>query len=320
MMEIRSAGVLSLRFSVVAVACRDTHKEMLMAKQQTKMGKVMSILNMKGGVGKTTLTAHVFREFYKTHEKNVLLIDIDPQFNLTQTIFPEALYEKVKNARRTMLSVMESPEDVSLYSVHEQNGDVPQVDDVKFSMYSLKNGIRFDLIPGDFSLCKYSLMSDKSILDVAAARFAKFVEQAREHYDLICIDCNPSSSFLTVCALKSSTHLLVPVRPDRYSMLGLRMLDDFISGFRGLEAQLKKIIILNGIPTSKYDPTVENELRSDPTYGRITLAASMHMTRLLEASPTRTGFATDRKAPHSKALKDRIARINKELAVALGLK
>lgn len=292
-----------------------------MAKQQTKMAKVMSILNMKGGVGKTTLTAHVFREFYKAHEKSVLLIDIDPQFNLTQTVFPESFYEKIKNDRRTILSVMESPENVSLYSVHEHDGEVPKVDDVKVSMYRFKSGaIKFDLIPGDFSLCKYSLMSDRAILDVAAARFSKFIEEAREHYDLICIDCNPSSSFLTVCALKSSTHLLIPVRPDRYSMLGLRMLDDFVRSFKGLEAQLKKIIILNGIPSAKYDPTVENELRSDPTYGRITLAASMHMTKLLEASPTHTGFATDRKVPHSKALKERIAQINKELVVALGLK
>ena len=292
-----------------------------MAKHQVKVGKVMSILNMKGGVGKTTLTAHVFREFYKEHEKSVLLIDIDPQFNLTQTVFPEAVYEKLKNNRRTILSVMESPEDVSLYSVHESEGSIPEVDDVKASMYRFRNNsVKFDLVPGDFSLCKYSLMSDKSILDVAAARFSKFIEEARKQYDLICIDCNPSSSFLTVCALKSSTHLLVPVRPDRYSMLGLRMLDEFISKFKGLDAQLKKIIILNGIPSANYDPTVENELRSDPAYGRITLAASMHMTKLLEASPTHTGFATDRKVSHSKTLKERIAQINKELVVALGLK
>ncbi|RYF48811.1 MAG: ParA family protein, partial [Cytophagaceae bacterium] len=47
------------------------------------------------------------------------------------------------------------------------------------------------------------------------------VEQARKSRDLICIDCNPSSSFLTLCALLTATHVLIPVRPDRYSMLGL---------------------------------------------------------------------------------------------------
>lgn len=296
-----------------------------MAKQQVKLAPVMSVLNMKGGVGKTTLSAHLFREFYKVVRKNVLIIDLDPQFNLTQTLFDEKKYEKFKLERKTILSVMESPETFSLYDTCKTDGDVPSLESVTVNVKSLWEKditnivASLDVLPGDFSLCKFSLMDDKQILATVASRFNEFIVRAREKYDLVCIDCNPSSSFLTVCALKASTHLLVPVRPDRYSMLGLRMLDNFIGGFKGLTNKPKKIIVLNGIPRTKYDPTVENELRSDPEYGPITLSNAMYMTRLLEANPRYTGFATDRKVAHSASLTKRMGNLAKELAAAVGL-
>lgn len=297
-----------------------------MAKNQKKLAPVMSILNMKGGVGKTTISAHLFREFYRQTSKNVLIIDFDPQFNLTQAIISEVNYEKHKNEKRTILSVMESQDDVSLYSTHEEAQPVPEPQDVVVNAKYLYSGdhenvvARLDVVPGDFSLCKFSLMDEKELLASAAKRFSDFIKIAQEKYDLVCIDCNPSSSFLTVCALKASTHLLIPVRPDRYSMLGLRMLDNFVNGFNGLTIKPKKIIVLNGIPTSKYDPAVENELRADPEYGPITLATSLYMTKLLEANPRYTGFATDRKVSHSKSLKKRISSLATELATALGFK
>lgn len=297
-----------------------------MAKQQVKLAPVMSVLNMKGGVGKTTLSAHLFREFYKVTRKNVLVVDLDPQFNLTQTLFDEKKYEKMKVEGKTILSVMESPESTSLYDTHETDGEIPALEDSVVNVkYLCERGHEnvvavLDILPGDFSLCKFSLMDDKAVLATAADRFSRFIDNAREKYDLVCIDCNPSSSFLTVCALKSSSHLLIPVRPDRYSMLGLRMLDNFISGFKGLAVKPKKIIVLNGIPQTNYDPTVENELRSDPEYGPRTLTTSMYMTKLLEANPRYTGFATDRKVAYSKSLARRMGFLAKELSAALGLK
>jgi AAA domain len=61
-------------------------------------GKVVAILNMKGGVGKTTVSAHVMRVFYHQLSKKVLLLDLDPQFNLTQCLMRRAEYDKVKRS------------------------------------------------------------------------------------------------------------------------------------------------------------------------------------------------------------------------------
>lgn len=290
-----------------------------------KLAAVMPIINMKGGVGKTTISAHLLRVLYLELQKNVLVIDLDPQFNLTQTIFSEKKYERLKSSGKTILSVMESPENTSLYNTHATDGALPDVssisETVKFAKDSKGDVLaKLDVVPGDFDLCKFSLMEDRELVKTAAKRFAKFIEKARETYDLVCIDCNPSTSFLTTCALKASTHLLVPVRPDRYSMLGLRMLDYFINGFKGLEFKPKKIILLNGIPSKNYDPAVENELRIDKEYGPVTLISTLKMTNLLAANPRYTGFATDRKVAHSRSLTNKMIAISKELEMALDLK
>lgn len=286
---------------------------------------VVSVLNMKGGVGKTTITAHVFRELYLLQQKNVLLVDFDPQFNLTQTLLREAVYEKAKLDRKTILSVLENPATASLYTTSTSVAQPPVPEDVAMLMKQLKNSdgkvvARLDLLAGDFSLVKYSLIDDKGVLAEAKRRFKDFIDTVRKEYDLICIDCNPSSSFLTTCALCVSSHVLIPVRPDRYSMLGLRLLDDFLDGLVGLPAKPKKVIVLNGVITNHYDPTVENELRSDPSYGPLTMGTHLTTTKLLEAKPTYTGFATDRRVPHSAALKKRIRALSTELAAALGLR
>ena len=231
-----------------------------MSKSKKTDAPVVSILNMKGGVGKTTIAAHVFREFYLQKEKTVLLIDLDPQFNLTQTLLKEAAYEKAKLERKTVLSILEDPSSASLYKTSSAASHPPSPGDVATLMKYLRSRdgkvvARLDLLAGDFSLVKYSLMDDKAMLGEAKKRFKEFIEAAKKEYDLICVDCNPSSSFLTTCALCVSSHVLIPVRPDRYSILGLRLLDEFIDGLVGLPAKPKKIIVINGVVTSSYDPT-----------------------------------------------------------------
>lgn len=286
---------------------------------------VASVLNMKGGVGKTTIAAHVFRELYLQHEKKILLVDFDPQFNLTQTLLKETAYEKLKLERKTILSVLEDPVSFSIYKTSSSAVRPPAADKIVRPMKSLRNSdgklvARLDLLAGDFSLVKYSLVDDKGVLADAKRRFDEFITEARKEYDLVCIDCNPSSSFLTTCALRVSSHVIIPVRPDRYSVLGLRLLDEFLDGMVGLSAKPQKIIILNGVVTNGYDPTVENELRSDPVYGPLTMATHLTVTKLLEARPTYTGFATDRRVAYSSALKKRIGSLSAELVAALGLK
>lgn len=80
----------------------------------------------------------------------------------------------------------------------------------------------------------------------------------------------------------------------------------------------KLVVLLNGVPTRSYDPTVENSLRSHPRFGPATLSTVLNVSKLLEASPGYTGFATDKK--HQWRITPRISAVVDELAGHLGLK
>ena len=101
-------------------------------------------------------------------------------------------------------------------------------------------------------------------------------------------------------------------------MLGLRMLIKFITELPQHAQKPALIVVLNGVKTSGYDPTVENALRSDPDFGPVTLANSLHVSRVLEASPGYTGFATDKQGQGWRVT-PRISLIVNELQQALGL-
>jgi len=275
---------------------------------------------MKGGVGKTTISAHVMRVLYRTLLKRTLLIDFDPQFNLTQTVVPESAYEKYKQENRTILSVMEPPPRVSLFTVTKNLPPPPALADVSITLKKLNNDpAELLLVPGDFGLVKYSLIDDAKSLAPVKDRFLAFVANARAAMDLVCIDCNPSSSFMTLCALEAATHLLIPVRPDRYSMLGLKLLDAFVSDLPTLKQKPKQLIVLNGIPKSNYNPAVENILRSDPDFGLRTLSTPLYQSSLLAANPSYTGFASDKPVPHRLRVTANLEALAKEIGKELGI-
>src|SRR5688572_1102509 len=86
-------------------------------KKDPVRAPVVAILNLKGGVGKTTITAHVMRILYLRRLVKTLLIDLDPQFNLTQTILARSTYDKLRIAGKTVFSAMEPATVASLFEV-----------------------------------------------------------------------------------------------------------------------------------------------------------------------------------------------------------
>lgn len=289
------------------------------AANQSK-APVLAVLNMKGGVGKTTVSAHVMRVLYLKLMKSTALIDFDPQFNLTQTVVPQHQYEKLKSSNQTILSVMEQAPQTSLFTVTAGSAKPPSLVDVSVQMKrTTNNEAELRLVPGDFGLVKYSLIDDVNALKPVRERFKAFIDDVRRQMKLVCVDCNPSSSFMTVCALEVATHVLVPVRPDRFSILGLELLDKFIRDLPTLPQKPKLMVLLNGIPRSGYDPTVENILRSHPNFGSRTLSNPLYESKILAANPSYTGFATDKKVPHRYAMSANIEALAVELGQEMGL-
>lgn len=287
---------------------------------------VVAVLNMKGGVGKTTITAHVTRVLFERKQAGALLIDLDPQFNLTQTLFTRDQYDKLKKSGKTIAAVMEPPSEVGLFEVKTTSLPPPAVSELRYTLFHFPNAKppeQLDIISGDFALVKYSLMDDGKQLKAVKKRFADFIDAARADYRLICIDCNPSSSFLTLCALEVCTHILVPVRPDRYSVLGLEILSEFVEGVPSIFPKPQFVVMLNCMPRKATDvmaKTVEAELRGHSVFGVRTLANIIKESGLLRAKTGYTGFATDRRVSWSQALLDQISLVADELATKLGVK
>src|SRR5271167_4912 len=108
------------------------------------MGIVITIMNMKGGVGKTTVAAHLAGVtcHYKLNSKpkKTLIIDYDPQFNLSQAFLPPKSYFSLEKARKTTLSIL-FDDDVNLNPYQLQvpgNHNPPKVKDIVTKIYANK--------------------------------------------------------------------------------------------------------------------------------------------------------------------------------------
>jgi chromosome partitioning protein len=188
--------------------------------------KTISIINMKGGVGKTVLAVNLAYALAMEHKKKVLLIDIDPQFNATQYLIPQEDYLKinteVENKKRlTVADIFDPPEQERPSSVYP---DCAQTNALPVTLKNLvvpiwKNEGCLDLIPSSLSLIR---------LDYAKRgienRLRNFIRKVRDDYDLILIDCPPTLSVFTLSAYLASEAILVPVRPDYLSTIGIPLL------------------------------------------------------------------------------------------------
>ncbi len=157
--------------------------------------KVISISNVKGGVGKTTtaavLSAGLTQKGYK-----VLMIDSDPQTNLTMCFMPE------------------QPDGTpSLYHVYADGKPLDEVRKV------IKEDL--DLIIGDFELCN----ADMQFLKAGRLKMLKkAIRNMEGSYDFVVIDTPPNLGILSLNAFLVSNHIVVPMAADSFSLKGVRLL------------------------------------------------------------------------------------------------
>ena len=162
-------------------------------------------------------------------------------------------------------------------------------------------------------------LRDFRTLQLPFRRLAKFIGNAQETYPLIVFDCNPSSSFTSWAALQLATHVFVPVRADRYSVLGVDMVRRYIEQIVLDRPKPKMNIVINDVTDD--DPEVvkaSQELRGHTVYGPLVLANMIKHTELLRAKSDYTGFARDKKVSHKKNVRSMLTKVAMEYADALG--
>jgi chromosome partitioning protein len=200
---------------------------------------VVSVINYKGGVGKTTLTANIGAEL-ANRGRTVLLIDLDPQSSLTFSFSRIDQWERELEADRTILTWLSafigsrtieplykyvvSPRAVN--QVVQRNGSKGRLDliashlgliDVDLDLAASIGGARFQASHPEF-ITVHRLLAEA------------LTDPAFSQYDVILIDCAPNFNMVTRAAIVASDHVLIPARPDYLSTLGIDYLRSRLSG------------------------------------------------------------------------------------------
>ena len=225
---------------------------------------VISFINLKGGVGKTTSAVNVAATLAKREVKSgdkttkpasVLLIDLDPQSNASLTLLNKQQYKEVDDADKTLYQLFQ----------HEISRD----DDIDtFNLGDIRvtpiNELNLDLLPSSLKLID---IQDKlvgyhryylSATDILFNALSKLKNPEGKAYTHIIFDCPPSLGLITLNALSLSKYYIVPTLLDSYSHWGLDKIVQSVNRLKRCKASCE--VELLGVLYSKVDTksTIEN--------------------------------------------------------------
>ena len=187
------------------------------------MGKVIAITNQKGGVGKTTTSINLAASLVKTQRK-VLLIDIDPQGNATMG--SGIAKDKVETSIYDVLIGTSTLENAALEVAGE-----------------------YDLVASNAQLSGAEV--ELIQLDRREKRLRRAIDDVRNDYDYILIDCPPSLNLLTVNALVAAESVMIPMQCEYYALEGLSAL---LTTIKKVRARLNPELQIAGLLRTMFDP------------------------------------------------------------------
>lgn len=192
------------------------------------MSKIISIINYKGGVGKTTLTLQIGLGFSNLFQKKVLLVDLDPQCSLSVSCLRDYQWIQHVEEKGSVISIIEEYY-LGNYTFSED------------WLLNLEQDKTMYILPGHLNLPEYEmkLLTSKPMYQTTEefekTRFlilSKSLEKIKKNYDLILLDCPPNIYMLSRNAILASDYYLIPTIPDFISSYGIPFIYHHIEEFK----------------------------------------------------------------------------------------
>lgn len=192
------------------------------------MARSLAFLNMKGGVGKTTMAVNIAYSLSMKREKRVLVIDLDPQYNATQYLVDIKRHPQYVNGDKPTVFDIMIARGFSYNSIIDgvkkiQVKESVQLHEVARTLWRGEKDSRLDLIPGTIHLINLE-MAERG----AEHRLHNFVKKIHRAYDYVLVDCPPTFSIFLLTGILACDYYLVPVKPDPLSVLGVPLLESVI--------------------------------------------------------------------------------------------
>lgn len=185
------------------------------------MTNIIAIANHKGGVGKTTSTQNIGAAL-STKGKKVLLVDLDPQGNLSDAFGHDEV-------------------EISIYDALLEKAELPIIPIVK----------NLDLVPSSLDLSVAEIeLSGKTGREYV---LKDLIDKVANNYDYILIDCPPSLGLLTINALTACKEVYIPLDAQYFSMKGL---DKLIFIINQIKKRLNKTVEITGVFLTQFDSRV----------------------------------------------------------------
>ena len=238
------------------------------------MPKIISLINLKGGVGKTTTCLALADILACEYKYKVLVIDLDPQTNITVSLIHQDEWEKRDRKGLTLKQLF----------LDAQSGDStfdPQKAIVK-NVSNVKGGIKgLDLLPSSLGLIemqdRIALIASTSFYTVKPTEILKkSIEPLLFEYDFVLVDCPPNLGTVTLNGIFISDCYIIPTIPDILSTYGIPQIISKVSQFAGKEElKIKPLGILitkynkKSILHDKTIATLESKYVNDKSFPKV---------------------------------------------------
>ena len=189
------------------------------------MAVCISVVNMKGGVGKTTLATQISWWAPRQLDKKVLLVDLDPQANASQSVMsPQRYVEYLDKGGLTVADIFEQ-----FTPTGPASGSPKKLapEKVIYQRVEYTDGSLLDIVPSRLEL-SWTLRNPTG----KETLLPRFIAKIEGKYDLIVIDCSPTNSILTDAAYHCSRYVLVPIRAEFLASIGFPLLNRSLKAFQ----------------------------------------------------------------------------------------